>query len=59
MRKTLFKIGNDKQKKKKYGLPTSDDDDEAVKAAKLELKRQELKIIDVKNVDAETDDKNQ
>lgn len=30
----------DKQKKKKYGLPTQDDDDEAVKAAKLELKKQ-------------------
>lgn len=42
-------LNKDRQKKKKYGLHSPADDDEAVKAKKLELKRQELIIVETKN----------
>lgn len=42
-------LNKDRSKKRKYGLSNQEDDDEAVKAKKLELKRQELVIAETKN----------
>lgn len=45
-------LQKDKSKKKKYGLNSIlniDDDDQAIKAKKLELKKQQLQIVEVKN----------
>lgn len=43
-------LQKDKSKKKKYGLTLNlDDDDEAIKAKKLQLKKQQLQIVEVKN----------
>ena len=41
-------LQRDKLKKKKYGL-TVEDQDQAIKAKKLELKKQELQVVETKN----------
>ena len=38
----------DKNRKKKYGI-SQNDDDETIKAKKLQLKKQQLEIMEVKN----------
>lgn len=39
----------DKARRKKYGMSTGEEDDEVLRAKKLELKKQQIEIMELKN----------